>query len=117
MKSFIKKQENIIKIRECPNCYAVYSPKLDRCPYCGYMAVKEVQRKDKKTVEIDLVEVKRQEDIKNTRLTEAVLNTWSEVVEFQKLHKYKFAWCLRYAEAHDIPIPSKYSYMREIIGV
>ena len=112
-----KKQENIVKIRECPNCYAVYPPKLDKCPYCGYAAVKEVQRKDKKTVEIDLVEMKRQDNIKNTRLADADLKTWPEVVEFQKLHGYKFAWCIRYAAMNDIPIPGKYSYMRKVIGV
>ena len=111
------KQENIVKIRECPNCFAVYPPKLERCPYCGYMAVKEVQRKDKKVVDIDLVEVRRQENIRNTSLNDAQLNTWDEVVEFQKLHKYKFAWCLHYADSHDIPIPSNYNYMRRIIGV
>ena len=112
-----KKQENMVKIRECPNCFAVYSPKLDKCPYCGYAAVKEVQRKDKAVVEIDLVEMKRQDEIKNTKLADAVLETWAQVVEFQKLHKYKFAWCIRYAAMNDIPIPSKYNYMRKVIGV
>ena len=112
-----KKQENMVKIRECPNCFAVYSPKLDKCPYCGYAAVKEIQRKDKAVVEVDLVEMKRQDDIKNTRLADADLKTWPEVVEFQKLHKYKFAWCVRYAAMNDIPIPSKYNYMRKVIGV
>ena len=111
------KQENMVKIRECPMCFSVYPPDKEKCPYCGYTAVKEIQRKDKKTVEIDLVEVKRQDDIKNTRLSDANLNTWEEVVEFQKLHGYKFAWCIRYAAGHGIPIPGKYSYMRRIIGV
>lgn len=111
------KQENTVKIRECKNCFAVYPPTISKCPYCGYEAVKEVQRKDKKTVEIDLVELHRQEDIKNTRLSDAVLDTWAEIVDFQKIKGYKFAWCIRYAAAHDIPIPSKYSYMRRIIGV
>lgn len=111
------KQENMVKIRECPKCFSVYPPTKDRCPYCGHVATKEVKRKDKKTVEVDLVEMKRQEDIRNTRLSDADLRTWAEVVEFQKLHSYKFAWCIRYAAANDIPIPSKYSYMRRIIGV
>jgi hypothetical protein len=112
-----KKQENMVKIRECPNCYAVYPPTMQKCPYCGYMAVKEIQRKDKKVVDIDLVEMKRQDDIRSTRLADAQLETWAEVVEFQKLHKYKFAWCIRYAVAHGIPIPAKYNYMRRIIGI
>ena len=112
-----KKQENTVKIRECPNCYAVYPPTLKKCPYCGAAAVKEVQRKDKAVVEIDLVELKRTEDIRNTKLADADLKTWPEVVEFQKIHKYKFAWCIRYAAMNDIPIPHKYDYMRRIIGV
>lgn len=112
-----KKQENIVKIRECPQCYAVYPPTQQKCPYCGYAAVKEIQRKDKEVVEIDLVEMKRQDDIRNTRLSDADLRTWPEVVEFQKLHGYKFAWCIRYAAMNDIPIPNKYSYMRKVIGV
>ena len=110
------KQENIVKIRECPACFAVYPPALDKCPYCGYMAVKEIQRKDKKIVDIDLVEMKRQEDLRKTRLADAQLSTWTEVVEFQKLKGYKFAWCIRYAASNGIPIPSKYNYMRRIIG-
>jgi superfamily II DNA or RNA helicase len=112
-----KKQENMVKIRECPQCYAVYPPTQQKCPYCGYAAVKEIQRKDKEVVEIDLVEMQRQDDIRNTRLSDADLRTWPEVVEFQKLHGYKFAWCIRYAAMNDIPIPNKYSYMRKVIGV
>jgi hypothetical protein len=111
------KQANMVKIRECPMCFSVYPPTHERCPYCGYKAVKEIQRKEKEVVEIDLVEVKRKENLRNTRLSDAVLETWAQVVEFQKVHKYQFAWCLRYAVAHDIPIPSKYSYMRKVIGV
>lgn len=111
------KQENIVKIRECPECFAVYPPTLEKCPYCGAVAVKEIQRKDKKVVDIDLVEMKRQDDIRSTRLADAQLETWAEVVEFQKLHKYKFAWAIHYASAHEIPIPHKYDNMRRIIGV
>lgn len=112
-----KKQENMVKIRECPNCFSVYPPTLQKCPYCGHEAIKEIQRKDKAVVEIDLVEMKRQDDIRNMKLRDAVLETWPQVVEFQKLHGYKFAWCIRYAAMNDIPIPHKYDNMRRIIGV
>ena len=113
-----KKQENAVKIRECPNCFAVYSPEHPKCPYCGYKAVKEIQRdSNKKVVEIDLVEIARQNDIKNTKLADAKLETWESVVEFQKAHKYKFAWCLHYASNNDIPIPSKYSKMRRVLHI
>ena len=109
------KQENIVKIRECPNCYAVYPPTEDKCPYCGYAAVKEVQRKEKKTVEIDLVEVKRQEDIKNTSYRDLEAHSWSDVEEIRKAKGYKIQWAIRYADTHGIQVPSKYSYMRRFM--
>ena len=112
-----KKQENTVKIRECVNCFAVYPPTLKKCPYCNFEAVKEIRTSEREVVEVDLVELKRQEDIKNTRLADADLKTWSEIVEFQKLHNYKFAWCIRYAVKNGVPIPKKYSYMRRVIGV
>lgn len=111
------KQANMVKIRECPNCYAVYSPEKDKCPYCGYQAVKEVRRKDKEVIEIDLVEVQRRENLKNTKLSEAELTTWEQVVEFQKVKGYKFAWALHYSTKHGIPVPHKYDYMRKVIGI
>lgn len=102
------KQENIVKIRECKSCFAVYPPTLNKCPYCGTEATTEIRKTDRKTVEVDLVELKRTEDIRNTKPQEAELKTWEEVVEFQKIHKYHFNWCIRYAKAHGIPIPPKY---------
>ena len=106
------KQENIVKIRECKECFAVYSPTLTKCPYCGAEATTEIRRTDRKTVEIDLVEVKRVEGIKNTPLCEAELKTWDEIREFQKIKGYKFSWCFRYAKAHGIEIPKEYhAYM------
>lgn len=112
-----KKQESIVKIRECKECYAVYSPTESKCPVCGAEAVHEVRNVNKKIVDIDLVEVRRKNDLKNTRLSDAELNSWSDIVEFQKIKGYKFAWCVRYAAAHEIPIPQKYNYMRRVIGV
>ena len=111
------KQENIVKIRECPCCYAVYPPSADECPYCGYAAVHEIQRKDKKIIDVDLVEVRRQDDIRNTKYSELNPLTWNDVIEIQKARGYKIQWAVRYAAARDIPIPSKYSYMRRVIGV
>ena len=111
------KQETMVKIRVCPQCYGVYAPTLSKCPYCGAEATHEVRTVDKKTVDIDLVEVRRKQEIKNTKLRDADLETWDQVVEFQKIHGYRFAWCLHYAEKHGIDIPKKYSYMRRKIGV
>jgi superfamily II DNA or RNA helicase len=105
------KQEKIIKIRECRSCFAVYSPKLDKCPYCGAEAAHEKRTVNRKTVDVDLKEIRRQEHIRNTRLQDATFETWEEIVEFQKIKKYKFAWCLRTAIQLGIPYPPKYNYM------
>ena len=111
------RQENIVKIRECPECFAVYPPSLNECPYCGFKAVREIQRKDKKIVDVDLVEVRRQEDIKNTPYHALSPQTWEDIIEIQRARGYKIQWAVRYAAAHGIPIPKKYSYMRMVIGV
>ena len=112
-----KKQENIVKIRECPECFAVYPPPLEKCPYCGAVAVKEIPRKDKMVVDIDLVEMKRQEDIKNTKYADLTAETWSDVERIRKARGYKIQWAVRFAVLHDIAIPHKYDNMRRIIGV
>ena len=112
-----KKQQNMVKIRECPNCYAVYPPTKQKCPYCGYAAVKEIQRKEKKTVEIDLVEMQRQEDIKNTKYSDLKAESWSDVERIRKARGYKIQWAVRFAVLHEIPVPHKYDNMRRIIGI
>ena len=109
-----KKQENIVKIRECKTCFAVYPPTMEKCPYCGAEATHEIRKTERKTVEVDLVEVKRVEGIKNTPLAEAELKTWNEIVEFQKIKGYKFPWCFRYAKAHGVEIPQKYNNYRRV---
>lgn len=112
-----RKAENLIKIKECPQCFAVYSADKTACPECGYECHIVKQTKDKKTVEIDLQEVKRQEDIKNAEYTEYQnCKTFSELVEFQKLRKYKFGWVLRKAIELGIEVPSKYSYQLRYIS-
>lgn len=105
------KQESTVKIRECTNCYAVYPPTLSKCPYCGAEAVKEIRTVDRKTVDIDLVELKRKEDIRNTNYLDLNPKTWEEIVEIQKARGYKFQWCIHYAKNHNIQIPFKYQYM------
>ena len=103
-----QKQENIVKIRECKNCFSVYPPTKSKCPYCGAEATHEIRKTDKKTVEVDLVELKRTEEIKNTDYADLKAETWEDVVKIQKARGYKFGWCLRYAKLNEIPIPKKY---------
>ncbi len=106
------KQENIVKIRECKLCYAVYSPTLSKCPYCGAEATHEIRKTDRKTVEVDLVELKRNEEIRQANYNELKAETWEDVIKIQKARGYKFQWCFRFARNYGIPIPEKYrAYM------
>lgn len=109
------RQETTVKIRECPNCYAVYAPTLNRCPYCNYKATREIQKNSRKIVNIDLVELIRQEDLRKIKLCDANLTNFDEVVEFQKAHKYKFMWVIRYCMQKGIPIPGKYRGMSKYV--
>lgn len=113
-----RKEENTVKIKECSNCFAVFSANEKQCPYCKTENHIVKQTKDKKTVEIDLQEVKRQEDIKNADYKEYTnCKTFEDLVEFQKIRKYKFGWVLRKALELKIEIPKKYvSQVRRLAG-
>ena len=104
-----KVQETAVKIRECKNCFAVFPPTAEKCPFCGMPITREKRCENRKVQDVDLVELKRQETVKNTKLTDAVLTTWDEVREFQRLHGYHFNWCFRYCKANNIQIPGRYS--------
>lgn len=111
-----RKKENLIKIKECPECFSVYSAEKESCPQCGFVTHIVKETKNKKTVDIDLQEVRRIENIKNCDYSEYQnCKTFSELVEFQKARKYKFGWVLRKALELGITIPKKYhSQMRYI---
>ena len=109
------KQANTVKIRECPECFAVYPPALKKCPYCGHEAVKEIQRKDKEVVEIDLVEMKRQDDIRNMKYADLTAESWSDVERIRKARGYKIQWAVRFADLHNIEVPHKYDNMRRFM--
>lgn len=109
------KQESTVKIRECKECLAVYPPSLSKCPCCGAEAVTERRTDKRRTIEIDLEEVRRTQQIRDTRLSDAELSTWEDIRRFQQVKGYKFAWCIRYADKHGIGVPAKYNYMRRFM--
>ncbi len=112
-----KKQECTVKIKECPNCYAVYEPSRSCCPFCGTATHMVKETKGKNTIDVDLVEVERVEGLKSTPMREFHGETFDEVKEYQKLRGYKFAWVLRYCKEHGIKIPQKYNYMLTLINI
>ena len=110
----VKKRQaaNTVKIKECPQCFAVYSAEKPKCPHCGFVTHIVKEATGRKTVEIDLQEVQRIADIRSADYHEyEKCQTFSELVEFQKARKYKFLWTIRKARELNIEIPPKYRYL------
>ena len=111
-----KKQQNMVKIRECESCFAIYEPTHSVCPYCGFKATKEIQHKDKKTVTVDLVEIQKQEILKNASYNEyQKFKTFEEMEAFRKARGYKIQWSIRKCDELGIKVPGKYNYMRRFL--
>jgi len=80
-----------VPIKECENCYAVYSPEEKHCPMCGH--VPEIQ--EKKDYEVDdsaeLEEV-TEEDITLDFREPKDCKSMAELVELAKNRGYKKGW-------------------------
>lgn len=112
------KKKNVVLVRECSKCFMVCDAKQTICPYCNYKFNSNTEGKTREIqkVEIELQELKRQDLIKSKNYDDyRFFKTFSEMKEFQAARKYKFAWCLRKCEELNIPIPSKYDYMRRFM--
>lgn len=112
-----KMPKETIKIKECPSCFAVYSPNKKECPFCGFESKIIIDKpSSKKEISGDLVEIDKTFKLSNIKLKDFNGKTWKEVEEFRKAKNYKFAWSLHYAINNKIPIPPKYnSVVRSII--
>lgn len=85
-----QRSEATIKIRECENCFAVYSPTEDRCPLCGHAPQKEEVKEKQHDTEADLKEVSK-EDIAVTLdfRKPSDCKTMGELIELGKNRGYK----------------------------
>ena len=111
-----RKEENLVKIKECPECFMVYSTEHQSCPQCGFVNHIVKQTVNKKTVDIDLKEVQRIENIKALSYNEySKCSTWNELCEFQKAKGYKIQWTIHKAIELGISVPSKYNNMRRYL--
>lgn len=85
-----KKNDDEIKIRECPQCFGVTSPFAKECPYCGYLFPK-LKVKKKKTVEdLELEEITRLDILERKPFNYInKIKTLSEMIDFVELKKCK----------------------------
>lgn len=88
-----KKSENKpeVPIRECTNCFAVFSPEEDKCPMCGHVPeVKEI--KDYEVDDTAELEEVNEEVIQLNFKTPDECNSLAELAELGKSLGYKPGW-------------------------
>lgn len=111
-----RNEKNLIKIKECPQCFMTYSAEHEKCPQCGFENHIVKETKDRKTVDVDLREVQRIENLKNCKYDDIKnCSTFDEILGFQKARGYKIQWAIHMADSIGIKVPGKYNYMRRFM--
>lgn len=86
------KAETEIKIKECENCFSVYSPKEERCPYCGH----KPEVKERKEYDVDeqaeLEEVTESPVLKLDFREPSECKNMKELYELAENRGYKKGW-------------------------
>lgn len=112
LKTKKRKTKNEIRVRTCPNCYAVLRATATNCPQCGAELKQTQTEQDQKVKDMLLQKISRQPYDSYHKC-----QTWDQLELFRKAKKYKFAWSLHKAVELQIPIPSKYMYMLYRMGM
>ncbi len=112
LKTKKRKTKNEIRVRTCPNCYAVLRATATKCPQCGAELKQAQTEQDQKVKDMLLQKISRQPYDSYHKC-----QTWDQLELFRKAKKYKFAWSLHKAVELQIPIPSKYMHMLYRMGM
>ena len=80
-----------IPIKECTNCFAVYSPDEKACPMCGYVPEVKEQKEYEVDESAELEEVDEQAIVLNFKEPEECKNM-AELYELAKARNYKPGW-------------------------
>lgn len=107
LKSKKRKEQSIVKIKECPACFSCLPGASVICKYCGHI-FKPRERSEKEILDAKLEELK---ELPHYEYKKA--KTFDDLVLFQKSKKYKFLWVLRKAQELNIAIPDKYKFLAE----
>jgi superfamily II DNA or RNA helicase len=110
--------ESAIKVKQCPQCFAVIENSKRACPECGYdfsEAVAASGRRAAELVETELKEIKDADGQRERygRMKYAdyrKLGTFDELEGFRKAKGYKFGWTIYKCLELGIGIPDKYSW-------
>jgi len=114
-----KNAESEVKIKSCPDCFAVLYRDVLICPHCGFDFSSEVKgRKEKERLEAELKEITENEisRIKNMDYKEHEnFTTWEEIEAFRSARNYKIFWAIRTAKRKLITIPNKYKKLEKMV--
>lgn len=94
--------ETIIKIRECVNCFAVYSPTEDKCPMCGHVPIveeREAEYEVDESAELQEVTEEEKQVIELNFKTPEECETMQELHEYARANNYKPGWVWYTAKA------------------
>lgn len=114
-----KREKETVKIKECEKCYKVIPNSSTVCKYCGHIFQKnQTEKKEKETVDLELEKITRNEILAAKPYAYVdELETFDDLVNFQKAKKYKFGWVLRQCLQKGIFIPPKYNYTLKKLGL
>lgn len=89
-----------VKIRECPQCFAVFKPIADDgsqvkiCPYCGY----EFPKKERSEIESESAELNKIKGFVLDFKTPEECNSYGELLDYAEKHGYKKGWAFYQAK-------------------
>ncbi len=84
-----KKAEKEEKIKQCPECFAVFEPGINTCPYCGYEFVTK-KKPEKKVKDIILEEITQTDILKMKPYSYyKKITTLKELITFSEIKNYK----------------------------
>lgn len=94
-KSYDIEKTEEVKVKECPECYSVFSPKDENgntreiCPHCGAVLPKKERKEIEQEVSAELTKI---EGFVLNFKTPQECQSFSELQEYAKSHGYKPGW-------------------------
>lgn len=121
------KQANLVKPRECPQCFSVCGAKEEVCPFCGYEFPKNDPRGELETAQgnletvsqNDLVDLQKKLKIMKYKRTldyKKNCTSLTDLMWFAEAHKYHRIWAFHKAVEMGMTIPKQFLRQMYMIG-
>lgn len=122
-----RKEENVVKLKECPQCFGVVGSGEEVCPLCGFVFPKPEPRADLEKTEGDLETIteerlfeerKRRKIIRYQRTNDyrRCCTSLLDLMWFAEAHKYHRLWAFHKAAEMHLSIPQEFTKQMYAIG-